>query len=124
MIETAEKPQVSAELITRLYATVDRCSWPELDSIFHPNIEYERPGYDVVVGLDALQHFYQHTRVIASGTHHVEQVVVDGDHGACWGRFVGTRRDGVAVDERWADAFSFEDGRIRTRRSFFYRAAV
>ena len=124
MIGAAEKPRVSVELITQLYATVDLRSWSDLDTIFHPDIEYERPGYDVVVGLEALRQFYQHTRVIASGTHHVERVVVDGNYGACWGRFVGMRKDGAPVDERWADAFSFEGGRIRTRRSFFFRAAV
>jgi len=37
---------------------------------------------------------------------------------ACYGRFVGFKKDGSEVDELFADIDSFVDGKIRTRRSY------
>jgi ketosteroid isomerase-like protein len=110
--------------ITELFQAVDSNDWTAMTQIFHDHITYERPGYEPFVGRDRVMQFYCQERVIASGKHHLEQVVVDHDRAACWGRFVGLGKDGSSIDERFADVYSFEDGKIRTRRSYFFRPAV
>jgi ketosteroid isomerase-like protein len=115
---------MSSALIGELFRAVDSSDWDGLARIFHGEIVYERPGYGPIVGVDRLLQFYQQERVIASGQHHIEQVVVDGSYGACWGRFKGVKKDGSGVDELFADVYTFDDGKIRVRRSHFYRPAV
>jgi ketosteroid isomerase-like protein len=85
---------------------------------------YDRPGYETMVGFERIDHFYRSERVIASGIHILEGIVVGETRGACWGRFVGAHKNGSSLDERFADAFTFENGKIRTRRSYFFRPAV
>jgi ketosteroid isomerase-like protein len=84
----------------------------------------ERPGYECLVGLDQLMQFYRRVRVIASGTHLLEEIVGDDVRAACWGRFVGVHKDGSPIDERFADVYTLADGKITTRRSYFFRPAV
>lgn len=98
--------------------------WDALAEIFHPEIVYERPGYGSLCGVARLLQFYQHERVIASGRHSIEQIVIQDDHGACWGRFVGVAKDGTPADERFADVYTFEHGKIIARRSYFFRPAI
>lgn len=110
--------------ITDLFQAVDSNDWNAMTQIFHANITYERPGYEPFVGRERVLQFYSQERVIASGKHHLEQVVFDQDWAACWGRFIGLGKDGSAIDELFADVYCFEDGQIRTRRSYFFRPAV
>ena len=35
------------------------------------------PGYQPFMGLDELLNFYQHERIIASGEHRIEHIVID-----------------------------------------------
>ncbi len=115
---------MSADLIRHLFEIVDARRWDDLDQVFHPEITYERPGYEPLVGFAAVSDFYRNRRVIARGGHAVEGMAVEANRGACWGRFVGARHDGTPIDERWADVYTFAAGRIRTRRSYFFRPAV
>lgn len=115
---------MSKALIDRLFQTVDNRDWDSLVEVFAPDVVYERPGYPEFVGLEHLVHFYREQRVIAAGRHALSSVVVEGDRGACWGHFVGTHRDGSAIDVSFADFYTFAEGRIVNRRSFFYRPAV
>jgi len=112
------------EIIVELFRAVDSYQWEKAMSLFHPDINYERPGYPPLIGIQRLRQFYQNERVLASGEHHIEHIVVSGDSGACWGRFVGMKKDGSDVDELFADVYGFEDGKIKTRRSYFFRPAV
>ena len=112
------------QIIVNLFGAIDSSDWAALTRIVHPEIVYERPGYEPFKKIERLLQFYQKERVLASGTHRLECIVHDGDHAACWGRFVGKKRDGSDVDELFADCYTFEDGKIRTRRSFFFRPAV
>jgi ketosteroid isomerase-like protein len=75
-------------------------------------------------GRDRVLQFYKSERIIASGKHHLGQIVVDDKSGACWGHFVGTLKSGQKVDERFADVYSYEDGKIKARSSYFFRPAV
>jgi uncharacterized protein len=111
-------------LILELFKAVDASDWSSLLEIFHQDIVYERPGYEPFQGLPRLLQFYQNERMIQSGTHHLEHIVVNGNYGACWGRFIGLKKDGSPVAELFADVYQLEGGKIKMRRSHFFRPAV
>jgi ketosteroid isomerase-like protein len=115
---------MSNAIITELFRRVDARDFDALRESFTDDAVYERPGYDPLVGRDRVLHFYREERVIASGKHELEKIVVEGPTGACFGRFVGLHKNGSAIDERFADVYTFQDGRIKTRRSYFFRPAV
>jgi uncharacterized protein len=114
----------STSLVHDLFQAIDSRSFERLRELCHPDVTYERPGYEPFVGIDRLLKFYREERVIASGDHHLTAVVVEGANGACWGRFLGAHRDGSDIDVEFADTYQIEDGRIRRRKSFFYQPAV
>lgn len=111
-------------IVHELFQTIDSRDWNQLPQFFHPEVVYERPGYPVLKGISRLDNFYREERVIAAGAHHIEAVVIDGNHAACWGRFVGAHKDGSSIDEAFADVYTLVDNRIRHRKSFFFRPAV
>jgi len=115
---------MSPDFVRKVFQTIDSRDWDGLQRVFCENMTYERPGYEPLVGYERVKKFYREERVIASGTHFLEGVVVNDDSGACWGRFVGVHKNGSAIDERFADAYTFENGKIRTRKSYFFRPAV
>ncbi len=117
-------PMMSAEFVRNLFQLIDSRDWDGLQRVFCEDMTYERPGYEPLVGYERVKRFYREERVIASGTHFLEGVVVHEDSGACWGRFVGVHKNGAKIDERFADAYTFRNGRIKTRKSFFFRPAV
>lgn len=112
------------KLIRTLFEKVDSRDWPGLREIFCDDIVYGRPGYEPFVGLDRLLKFYREERVIASGAHHLDRIVADQQSGACWGRFIGIHKNGSLIDERFSDVYTFKNGRILTRDSYFFRPAV
>ncbi len=75
----------SHDLIIDLFRAIDSSNWQTLTEIFDHSIIYERPGYVNFCGLDCLLEFYQKERIIASGKHHIEKIVIEGNSGACWG---------------------------------------
>lgn len=113
-----------AAVITELFQAIDAHDWAALEGIFDPEIQYERPGYPSFVGIERLLHFYREERILAAGSHYIEQIVIDNEYGACWGRFIGVKKDGSPSDELFTDVYSFKDGKIKTRRSYFFRPAV
>lgn len=120
-LEDISKP---TNLITRLFEAVDSCNWEILAQLFCHDAVYERPGYGPLVGLERVIKFYREERVIASGKHHLENIVLTENSGASWGRFVGVHRNGTPLDERFADVYRFKDGKIWNRQSYFFRPAV
>jgi branched-chain amino acid aminotransferase len=110
--------------IVELFRRVDSRNWTALEDSLHEDVVYERPGYEPLVGRDRVMHFYREERVIASGEHLLEHLLTDPESGACWGRFVGVHKNGTPIDERFADTYLLQDGRIRTRRTFFFRPAI
>lgn len=118
-------PALAADnFVVELFRRIDSRDWDALPASFCDDVVYERPGYEPLEGVERVMKFYREERVIASGEHRLERVVIDGESGACWGRFVGLHRDGSAIDERFADVYTLENGRIRTRRSYFFRPAI
>jgi ketosteroid isomerase-like protein len=112
------------DVILAYFRAVDERDFSKFVDIFHQEVVYERPGYATLAGLNALIAFYRYERILSSGCHTIEEVVVEEERGACWGRFIGTTKDGKSVDERFADVFTFQDGRIKTRVTFFYKPSV
>jgi ketosteroid isomerase-like protein len=112
------------KLIVNLFYAVDSSDWNLLVKYFDKNIIYERPGYEPLVGLDKLLNFYQYERIIAAGKHHIEHIMIENNHGACWGQFIGFHKDGSQINERFADVYSFENDQFKTRRTHFFRPSV
>jgi ketosteroid isomerase-like protein len=115
---------MTKEFVEGMFASIDGRRWEELRDRFSPDAAYERPGYEPLVGLDAILDFYANVRVIVAGSHHLTRIVVEDGGGACWGRFVGKHRNGSDIDERFADVYTTENGKIKTRTSYFFRPAV
>lgn len=123
-MSSVHRSWTAGDAVLRLFALVDRRAWDQLHEVFAPDVVYHRPGYAPFVGLEAVVTFYRDVRVIALGEHKLERVVANSTTGACWGRFVGQRKDGGSVDELFADAYEFVDLRIARRQSFFFRPAT
>ncbi|PMD05179.1 ketosteroid isomerase [Brevibacterium paucivorans] len=112
------------QLALNYYATVDKGDPEATSDLFAKDATYDRPGYDTFKG-EEIREFYRNSRVIESGAHTVNMVVVEGSTAAVHGTFDGVLKDGSEAHEGFADFIQFNDeGLITTRRSFFYRAAV
>lgn len=115
---------MSKEVIMEMFRAVDAREWKVLSKVYHTGTVYERPGYGPFVGFERLLKFYRDERAVKNGRHFIEHVVVDGECAACWGRFEGVLKDGSKVNERFADVYTFAEGKVITRRTHFYRPAV
>lgn len=114
----------SGARIRAMFAVIDARRWDELRGFLHRDVVYSRPGYALMQGIDAVLAFYAHERVIASGTHVLHSVLVDGRHAAAFGRFLGTHRDGSALDEEFADRYETDGAMIVRRQSYFHRPVI
>ncbi len=112
------------QFIRDMFHKIDTKDYEALRDVFTDDVVYERPGYDPIRGIEGLLHFYREVRVIGSGEHRLTRVVVDDESGASWGSFVGARRDGDPIDVRFADVYTFVEGRIDTRASYFFEPSV
>jgi len=110
---------MTEQFVRSMFRAIDSRDWEALARHLHPEMVYARPGFDLLVGRDVIVHFYREIRVI-QGEHRIEAIVVDGSHGATWGRFVGAKRDGSPVDVQYADCYTWRDGLLGHRKSHFY----
>jgi len=108
--------------LRNMFKAIDACDWDALDRYLHPDLVYLRPGLAPLEGAAAVSKFYREVRTLR-GEHRFEAIVVDGDHGALWGRFVGKNADGP-VDVQFADCYGFKDGKLWRRKSFFHVPVV
>ncbi len=102
-----------------MFRVIDACDWDGLERFFHPDLEYERPGFARFEGRDANLRFYRDIRSIR-GEHRFEAFAIGDETGACWGRFVGHAQDGTPLDVPFADCYRFRDGLLWRRKSFFF----
>lgn len=112
------------ELVSRLFRVIDARQFDRLGDVFTPDVVYHRPGYDPLVGLPELTHFYTDIRVIAAGGHEIDHVTAGDSVAACWGSFRGTSHDADPLEERFCDTYEVRGGRIAVRRTFFFRPAI
>jgi ketosteroid isomerase-like protein len=115
---------MNQQFIRDMFKNIDNRDFDNLRDFFTDDVVYERPGYEPLRGIDDLLHFYREVRVIAVGKHGLTRVVVDDESGASWGRFTGTHRNGKDLDVRFADVYTFENGKIKTRASYFFEPSV
>lgn len=114
----------TTEIIRRYFDLVDAGDFDALDTVFHSQIVYHRPGYDAIVGIAALLDFYNNVRVLSGGGHTLDGIMVQGDVAVCWGRYQGRKKDGSPVDVQFADRYTFRDGLIIQRMTYFYQPSV
>ncbi|PXV55920.1 hypothetical protein SAMN04487785_10881 [Dyella jiangningensis] len=107
-----------------LFHVIDTATWSDLPQFFHADVVYERPGYPPIDGIDALLAFYSSTRIVAEGKHSLDGGLREGGSAICWGRFQGRSKTGEVLAERFADAYELENGVIRKRTTYFFRAAI
>jgi ketosteroid isomerase-like protein len=114
-----------AERTRHYYATVDAGDVEGVLDWFAEDAVYHRPGYDPMVGREALRAFYDGERIIESGSHDLEQLVSDGSTVAVRGTFTGRLKDGSSVSLGFADFIDYDaQGHARERRSYFGTPAV
>lgn len=111
---------------TRLYyELVDADDVEGVLGWFADDAVYHRPGYAPMEGRPALAAFYGGERVIESGRHVLDEVIVAGVKVAVRGRFEGTLKDGSGAVVGFADFIVYDaEGRAAQRRSYFEVAAV
>jgi len=102
-----------------MFRAVDAADWDGVARFFHPDLVYDRPGYPRLVGRDEVARFYREVRSIR-GEHLFEGFAIEPETGACWGRFVGSKKDGTPLDLEFADCYRFKDGLLWRRKSYFY----
>ncbi|OLL70164.1 hypothetical protein Ae263Ps1_6379c [Pseudonocardia sp. Ae263_Ps1] len=111
-------------MVRQMFAAIDSESWDKLSGLLHPNIVYDRPGFETFVGRDRVMRFYMQERVIRSGRHTIEGVIVEKERAAAWGWIEAVRNNGESLTLGFSDIYVFEDEKIRMRRSHFYVPAV
>jgi hypothetical protein len=107
-----------------MFQAIDHCDWDKLATFFHEEVVYERPGYRQLNGINDLLKFYREERLVESGRHVLEAVLSVGDRAVAIGTFHGALRDGRATDVMFADAYTYKEGVIWRRRTYFFRPAV
>lgn len=111
-------------IVEELFAIIDERRWDHLADVFEADCVYERPGYGAIRGVDELRRYYQSIRVIENGEHHIDKITCSDNWVVCFGSFAGVSRTGEPLRERFADAYELERGRIRFRRTYFFRPAI
>lgn len=108
------------EITHRYYRAVDSGDLEGVLEWFAEDGVYHRPGYEPMRGRAALRAFYGGERVIESGSHRIDQVIVEGASVAVRGVFTGTLRDGTSVTVGFADFVDYDRaGHAAERHSFF-----
>lgn len=114
-MDSQEQIKTAMRLFLR---AIDGQDWSVLEALLHPAAEYEVSGYMPFRGRDNVLNYYRNIRLIARGEHIIESIVVEGDRGICWGRFVGRQRDGADITMLFADIMQFENRKVRKRRVY------
>jgi ketosteroid isomerase-like protein len=102
------------------YSLVDEQRFAELTQMFAENVTYQRPGYEPIIGRDALIEFYENQRVIRSGKHIVSELIVSRNKVAVQGEFNGILNAGKTVQLRFADFFTVDSAGLFDRRDTFF----
>jgi uncharacterized protein len=111
-------------LVRRYYDLVDAADIEGILSLFSEAVVYERQGTPTITGKDQLRRFYSEDRIIASGAHTLDEVLVGTAWVAVRGTFRGTLKNGDAVEPEFTDWFHVVDGVIERRQSLFPGRAV
>lgn len=116
--------ETQEELIRRMFVIIDARRWNCLDEIFTSDVQYHRPGYSRIIGIDQLKEFYADIRKISCGRHEIYGLLADSEKGACWGHFSGQNRSNETITEDFAEWYEFNGPAISVRRTFFYEPSI
>lgn len=105
--------------IEALLVAIDSEDWDSLSKLLHDDTLYEVTGFPRFQGRRAVLDYYENIRPIRVGVHTIESIVIEGDSGICCGHFAGTKKDGEKIDVLFADAMTFENFKIKSRRVYF-----
>jgi steroid Delta-isomerase len=111
-------------VVGRYYEQIDAGDTEAALSCFAPAAVYRRPGYQPLAGLSSIEEYYRDVRVIGSGRHVVESLLVTDDEVAVKGRFDGVSRDGSPLAVRFADFWRFVDLLVIERDTYFDAAVL
>lgn len=114
------------QVVQSMFNSIDSSDWPALDTYFHPQIEYRRPGYDAIQGIAELHVFYEHTRIVKTGQHTISSLLCDPEAPSVCvtGAFHGIDKSGKDIAVRFCDVYQFQDEKIIRRETFFSVPAV
>lgn len=84
--------------IKKYYDLVDAKDAEGLVRLFDIESVYERPGYEALVGLEALLDFFKNRRIIDSGIHDLQLILVQGNTVAAHGTFSGYIKSGEKAE--------------------------
>lgn len=107
------------QLVRRYYELVDAGDTEALLRLFSDDVHYQRQGTPDLIGIDAMRRFYEHDRLIDSGRHTLDELLVGREWVAVRGTFRGWLRSGEAVTLQFTDWHHVVEGRIDRRESFF-----
>jgi len=112
--------------ILQMFKHIDSSDWAKLQEHFHTDVEYRRPGYEAIRGLEELLDFYASKRIIKSGEHRLESIFYgpSGSSLSVTGSFKGADRQGQPLSVRFCDVYVFENDKIIERETFFSAPAV
>lgn len=111
------------ELVQAYYLQVDHDP-QSVDQLFSNDAEYRRPGYESLVGRSRLRRFYGQERIIASGQHILEEIIAVDQSAAARGQFRGVSLSGKHLQMSFADFFTFENGLIKARTTYFFMPGI
>ncbi len=112
------------QLVDDYYRAVDAGDIDGVVACFAPDCTYERGGYAVMRGVRHVRRFYEADRVIESGRHRIDRVLVDGHTSVATGVFEGVSRSGAELHAAFADLFLFHDDLIQARTTYFLAKGV
>lgn len=112
------------QIVRRYYSCVDDADVDALLALFDPDAVYERQGTPTITGMAELRRFYTQDRVIDSGEHTLDAVLVGTDWVAVRGVFNGVLKTGEDVAIEFTDWFHLSGELIDKRQSLFPGRAV
>lgn len=123
--EQARTPELLRAAVHGYYEAMDRDDIDSVLEFFSGDVLYRRPGYERIVGMDALRQYYASDRQIATGRHVLTSVIVEGQRVAAHGTFEGDLRDGSTTSVGFAAFFVFDlNGRAAEHTTYFFVPAV
>lgn len=123
--ETARTADGLRAAVQGYYDAMDADDIDAVLEFFSGDVLYRRPGYERIMGLDALRHYYTGDRKIAPGRHVLTSVIVEGQRVAAHGMFEGPLKDGGETAVGFAAFFVFDsNGRAAEHTTYFFVPAV
>lgn len=106
--------------VVAMFKAIDASDWPALRQFYADGCVYDRPGFEIIEGIDALLDFYECQVPIRSGVHTLEHVIQEKGRITASGTFKGTLRTGTPILLEFMDLYVFDESKIQFRKTFFY----